>query len=177
MQTFATTAPITGVLYVPAGRIRFTASGQPETTVQIAPADPAKGRDAKLAGQVSVTYSDGTLRVAAPAGNRILGATGAVEVTVTLPAGSSVQAKAASAQFTTTGRLTDVTYTSSQGTIAVEDANTATLVTVAAAPGTSAALDAGTTTGRINNALTNSGAPALNIHATTTVGDITATSR
>ncbi|KOG42645.1 hypothetical protein ADK37_04515, partial [Streptomyces resistomycificus] len=51
-------------------------------------------------------------------------------------------------------------------------------VSVGAARGVSATLDAGTTYGRINNALKNAdGADAaLNIHASTSYGDITARS-
>ncbi|MFD3942296.1 DUF4097 family beta strand repeat-containing protein [Streptomyces sp. NPDC058579] len=51
-------------------------------------------------------------------------------------------------------------------------------ITVGAARGVSASLDAGTTHGRIHNALQNSGGAAaeLTIHATTALGDITARS-
>ena len=50
-------------------------------------------------------------------------------------------------------------------------------ITVAAAAGVSASLDAGTSYGRISNALKSSdGTPALTIHATTARGDITARS-
>src|ERR1700721_1231139 len=101
MQTFATPAPITAILAVPAGR-----------------------RDVKLAARVTAAYSDGVLRVTAPAANRVLGSSGAVEVTVQLPAGSAVQAKAASAQFTTEGPLGEVTFDSAQGTVRVEQAAT-----------------------------------------------------
>ena len=221
MQTFATPAPITAILDIPAGRIRFTAADRADTTVEIRPADPSKGRDVKLAEQTTAGYSDGMLRITAPAGNRILGSSGAVEVTVQLPAGSRVEAKAASAQFTTAGQLGDVTFDSSQATVTVDEAATARLstvdgditvgrlggdteirtvrgdiqvteatrgtvvlrtetgaITVGAAAGVSAALDAGTTLGRIHNALTNTGGtPGLTIHATSTVGDITASSR
>jgi hypothetical protein len=220
MQTFATPAPVTAVVTVPAGRIHFTAAaGREDTTVEIRPADPAKGRDVKLAAQVTAAYSDGVLRVTAPAGNRVLGSSGAVEVTVQLPAGSRVEAKTASAQFTTEGPLGDVTFDSAQATVSVGQAATVRVsvvdgdvtvgrlggdaeirtvkgdikvaeaaggtvvlrteagsVTVGAAAGVSAALDAGTTVGRIRNTLANAGAPALTIQATTTVGDITASS-
>jgi DUF4097 and DUF4098 domain-containing protein YvlB len=51
-------------------------------------------------------------------------------------------------------------------------------ITVGAAAGVSAALDAGPTRGRVRNALRNAGGvPALTIRATTTLGDITASSR
>lgn len=50
-------------------------------------------------------------------------------------------------------------------------------ITVGAAAAVSATLDAGTTLGRIRNALKNTGGtPGLTIHATTTLGDITARS-
>jgi hypothetical protein len=48
-------------------------------------------------------------------------------------------------------------------------------VSVGAAAGVSASLDAGTSYGRIHNSLRNAdGAPALTIHATTDYGDIDA---
>jgi Putative adhesin len=49
-------------------------------------------------------------------------------------------------------------------------------ITVGAAAGVSAALDAGTSHGRISNALKNDGTAELDIHATTSDGDITARS-
>lgn len=50
-------------------------------------------------------------------------------------------------------------------------------ITIGATPGVSATLDAGTTHGRISNALKNTdGTPGLTIRATTAQGDITATS-
>ncbi|MEU4743499.1 hypothetical protein AB0G02_23965, partial [Actinosynnema sp. NPDC023658] len=50
-------------------------------------------------------------------------------------------------------------------------------ITIHAATGIPATLDAGTTHGRINNALRNGeGTAALDIHATTSYGDITARS-
>jgi hypothetical protein len=220
MQTFATPAPVTAVVTVPAGQIQITAADRADTAVEIRPADPTKGRDVKLAGQTTAEYSDGILRVTAPAGNRVLGSSGAVAVTVLLPAGSRVEAKTASAQFTTAGLLGEVVFVSAQATVSVEQAAAARLsvvdgnitvgrlggdaeirtvrgdiqvteaaggtvvlrteagsVTVGAAAGVSAALDAGTTVGRVRNALQNAGGtPGLTIHATTTVGDITASS-
>lgn len=85
----------------------------------------------------------------------------------------------------TIGRLTGPAHlTTARGDITVEEAATGALelrtqsgdITVTAASGTSAALDASTSYGRIDNALKNDGAPALNIRATTAQGDITARS-
>ncbi|MFD1496392.1 DUF4097 family beta strand repeat-containing protein, partial [Streptosporangium lutulentum] len=49
-------------------------------------------------------------------------------------------------------------------------------ISVGAAAGVSAALDAGTSYGRITNALKNDGTAVLDIRATTSSGDITARS-
>jgi hypothetical protein len=49
MQQFATPAPVTAIIAIPAGRIQVTAADRADTTVEIRPADPAKGRDVKLA--------------------------------------------------------------------------------------------------------------------------------
>jgi putative adhesin len=218
MQKYDTPSPVTAVLDIPAGRIRFIAADRTDTTVEILPADPAKGRDVKAAEQTTAAYGDGVLRIQGPTGNRI-GNPGSVEVTVQLPAGSRVEAKAASAEFRAVGRLGDVTLDGAQATVKIDEAATARLtvadgdvtvgrlrgdaeirtsrgdiqvteaasgtvtlatqagsITAGAAAGVSAALDAGTTLGRVHNALKNDGTPALTIHATTAMGDITARS-
>ncbi|MEU8078297.1 DUF4097 family beta strand repeat-containing protein [Catellatospora citrea] len=86
----------------------------------------------------------------------------------------------------TVGRLTGPADISTQkGDITIAEAGSGTVVlrtrmgdvTVGAAAGVSASLDAGTSYGRIHNALSNAGGAArLTIHATTDHGDITARS-
>jgi hypothetical protein len=220
MQKFDTPTPISAVLDIPAGRISFIAADRADTTVEVRPADASKSRDVKAAEQTTVEYGDGVLRIGvAPARNRILGSSGSVEVTVQLPAGSRIEAKAAAAELRGVGRLGDVAFEGAQGTVKLDEAAGARLtllagdisvgrlggpaeistqkgdiriaeavhgtvvlrteagdVTVGAARGVSASLDAGTTHGRIHNALTNTdgAAAGLNIHATTAYGDITA---
>jgi DUF4097 and DUF4098 domain-containing protein YvlB len=221
MPTFTTPAPIAAVLDIPAGRVRFIAADRADTTVQVLPADAAKGRDVKVAEQATVDYRDGVLRIEASAKNQYFGPSGSLEVTVQLPAGSHIEATAASAEFRGVGRLGDVAVTSEHGSIDLDEAASARLTTAAgdvavgrlggpaevrtskgdiriaeavrgtvvlrteagdvevgAAAGVSASLDAGTSYGRIRNALKNTeGAAAqLTIHATTAVGDITARS-
>ncbi|MGW8886591.1 DUF4097 family beta strand repeat-containing protein [Streptomyces sp. NPDC055749] len=221
MQKFATSTPVTAVLDIPAGRIQLIAADRADTAVEVLPANAADSRDVKAAEQTTVEYVDGVLRIeAAPAKNRILGASGSVEVTVQLPAGSRIEAKAAAAEFRGVGRLGDVAFEGAQGSVKLDETASARLtllagdisvgrlggpaeisiqkgdiniaeavggtvvlrtekgeVSVGAARGVSASLDAGTGYGRINNALKNSdGDAALNIHATTSYGDITARS-
>ncbi|MFD0068643.1 DUF4097 family beta strand repeat-containing protein [Streptomyces sp. NPDC056690] len=222
MHKFATPSPVTAVLDIPAGRIQFIAADRADTTVEIRPADTSKGRDVKAAQQVTVSCSDGVVRIeAAAAKNRILGNSGSLEVTVQLPAGSSVEAKTAAAELRGVGRLGDVTFEGAQGPVKLDETTGARLtlragdiligrlngpahisthkgdlniaeatsgtvelrtasgdITIGAAHGVSAALEAGTAYGRIHNALKNiDGADAgLSIQATTSYGDITARS-
>jgi DUF4097 and DUF4098 domain-containing protein YvlB len=130
MQKFDTPAPIAAVLDIPAGRVQFIAADRADTTVQVLPANTSHGRDVKAAEQTTVEYSDGVLRIEAPAKNQFFGPSGSIEVTVQLPAGSRVEAKAASAEFRTVGRLGDVAFDSSQALIKLDEAASARLTTV-----------------------------------------------
>ncbi|MFK0116623.1 DUF4097 family beta strand repeat-containing protein [Streptomyces sp. NPDC090994] len=128
MQTFATPAPVSAVLDIPAGRVRLIAADRADTTVEVLPADASKGRDVRAAEETTVEYGDGVLRIAAaPAKNRVLGSSGAVEVTVQLPAGSHVEATAAAAEFRGVGRLGDVTIEGAQGPVKLDETASARL--------------------------------------------------
>ena len=221
MQRFDTPTPISAVLDIPAGRVRLIAADRADTAVQVLPANAAKGRDVKAAEQTTVEYGDGVLRIEASAKNQLLGPSGSIEVTVQLPAGSRIEAKAATAELRAVGRLGDVAFEGAYRQIKLDEAASVRLtaidgdvevgrlggpaeistqrgdiwiaeavlgtvvlrtqagdISVGAAAGVSAALDAGTTYGRIHNALkyTDGAAVGLNIHATTAYGDITARS-
>ncbi|MFF9145566.1 hypothetical protein ACF1BN_12000, partial [Streptomyces sp. NPDC014861] len=98
MQTFATAAPITALVSVPAGSLRFIAADRADTTVEVRPATPGRARDEKAAEETTVSFADGVLRITAPRGrNQLFGPSGSVQVTVRLPAGSHVEGKAAGA--------------------------------------------------------------------------------
>ncbi|MFE7550018.1 DUF4097 family beta strand repeat-containing protein [Streptomyces gardneri] len=128
MQNFATTAPIAVVLDVPAGHIRFIAADRADTNVEVLPANAGNSNDVKAAERVSVAFADGVLRIeAAEAKSRILGNSGAVEVTVQLPAGSRVEAKTAAADFRSVGRLGDVTFEGAQGAVKLDETAAARL--------------------------------------------------
>lgn len=131
-RTFDTPAPVTAVLDIPAGHIRFIAADRADTTVEIRPADASKGRDVKAAEQTEVTYRDGVLRVEVPAPkNRLLGPSGSIEVTVQLPAGSRVEAQASGAGFRGVGRLGDVAFDSALGPVKIDEAASAQLAVLA----------------------------------------------
>ncbi|WP_311314992.1 DUF4097 family beta strand repeat-containing protein [Streptomyces naphthomycinicus] len=132
MQKFDTPAPVTAVLDVPAGHIRFIAADRTDTTVEILPADPSRSRDVKAAEQATVTYDGTTLRIqAAPGTHRTLGPSGAVEVTVQLPAGSHVEARTALSELRGVGRLGDVTLEGQQATVKLDETASARLTLAA----------------------------------------------
>ncbi|MEV5704057.1 DUF4097 family beta strand repeat-containing protein [Actinoallomurus sp. NPDC052274] len=219
MQKFDTPAPITAVLNIPAGRVRFIAADRTDTTVEVLPANASKSRDVKAAEQTTVAYADGVLRIEAPAKNDYFGPSGSVEVTVQLPAGSQVEAETASCELRGVGRLGDVAFDGAYRQIKIDEAASLRLtavdgdvevgrlggpaqistargdiriaeaaggkvvlatqsgdISVGAAAGVSASLDAGTSHGRVSNALKNDGTAGLTITATTSNGDITARS-
>ncbi|GAA2631829.1 DUF4097 family beta strand repeat-containing protein [Actinomadura fulvescens] len=219
MQKFDTPGPIAAVLDIPAGRVRFIAADRADTLVEVLPADASKGRDVKVAEQAEIEFVDGVLRIEASAKNRVLGSSGAIEVTVQLPAGSHVEATAASAEFRAVGRFGDVRFQGAHGSIKLDEVAGVRLstdagdvevgrlngpaevstgkgdiriaeavrgtvvlrtqagqVSVGAAAGVSASLDARTSHGRISNGLNNDGVAELEIHATTAYGDIVARS-
>jgi hypothetical protein len=220
MQRFDTPAPISAVVDIPAGRIQFIAADRADTTVEVLPADPGKSRDTKAAARTTVTYADGVLQVvAASPDNQLFGPSESLEVTVQLPAGSHVEAKAAGAELRGVGRLGDVAcagayrqtrideaasvrltavdgdvevgrlngpaeISTTRGDIRIVEAARGTVVlrtqsgdiSVGAAAGVSATLDAGTGHGRVSNALKNDGTTELDIRATTSHGDIAARS-
>ncbi|MFD5435447.1 DUF4097 family beta strand repeat-containing protein [Kitasatospora sp. NPDC127067] len=220
MQKFDTSAPITVVLDIPGGRVRFIAAERGDTTVEVRPAEAGKNRDVQAAERTDVAFADGVLRITtAAAGHQLLGPTGSLEVTVQLPAGSAVRGRAAAAELRVVGRLGDVAFdgayrttkvdeaasldltavdgdvevgrltgpariATTRGDIRITEARRGTVelttqagsITVGAAAGVPAALDAGTGHGRIANTLRNDGTTVLDIRATTSHGDITARS-
>ncbi|WP_410655762.1 DUF4097 family beta strand repeat-containing protein [Amycolatopsis sp. lyj-112] len=220
MQKFDTPAPISAVLDITAGRIQFIAADRTDTTVEVLPADPSKSRDTKAVEQATVAYTDGVLRITASTpGNQLFGPSGSLEITVRLPAGSRIEAKAGGTELRGVGRLGDVTFegayrrikideaasvrltavegdvevgrlngpaeiSTTRGDIRIAEAVRGTVVlrtqsgdiSVAAAAGVSATLDAGTDYGRITNALKNDGTAGLDIRATSSHGDIAARS-
>ena len=132
MQKFHSPAPVSAVLDIPAGHIRLIAADRTDTTVEVLPADPSKSRDVKAAERMEIAHDDGVLRIVAPAaGNRILGHSGSVEVTVQLPAGSRVQAQAAAADLRGVGRLGDVAFDAAQGSVKLDETGSATLTLLA----------------------------------------------
>ncbi|MBN0049209.1 DUF4097 family beta strand repeat protein [Streptomyces actuosus] len=130
MQNFDTPAPISTVLDVPAGRVQFIAADRADTSVEVLPSNASKSRDVKAAEETEVAYADGVLRIGTPAKNRYLGPSGAIALTVKLPAGSHIEAKAAGAELRTVGRLGDVAFDGAYHQIKLDEVATLRLTAV-----------------------------------------------
>jgi hypothetical protein len=148
----------------------FGPSGALEVTVQLPSGSHLKARTASCElrgfgrlGEVDVEDAYRQIRIDEAAGVRLTAVDGDVEI----------------------GRLAGpAQITTARGAIRVTEAAHGTVelrtqmgdITVGAAPGVSAALDAGTGHGRVSNALKNNGTTELHIRATTSQGDIAARS-
>jgi hypothetical protein len=131
MLKFDTPAPVSAVLNIAAGRIQVIAADRADTTIEVRPADPAKGRDVKAAEQTAVEFADGVLRIGtAEPKNQYFGPTGSVEVTVQLPAGSDVEARTASCELRGVGRLGDVAFEGAYRQIKIDEAASVRLTAV-----------------------------------------------
>jgi hypothetical protein len=138
MQTFETPEPISATIDLGsvrvAGDLRIVASDRADTVVDVRPGDETNATDIETAGQTLVEYTNGHLIVKAPKLRlrSLLGRGAAIRVTVELPSGSRLVAKAGSADFICEGRLGesrirtgagDVLLTQSVGHTVVETAN------------------------------------------------------
>ncbi|MFC5181769.1 DUF4097 family beta strand repeat-containing protein [Actinomadura harenae] len=150
------------------GNQYFGPSGSVEITVRLPAGSRVEGRTggAELRGvgrlgDVAFEGAYRTIKIDEAAGVRLTAVDGDVEI----------------------GRLGGPAHiTTNRGDITITQATRGKVVlathsgdiTVGAATGVSASLDAGTSHGRVSNALRNTGAAELEIHATTSNGDITA---
>jgi hypothetical protein len=122
MQKFDTPAPVSAVLNIAAGRIQVIAADRADTTVEVLPANPSKGRDLKAAEQTMVEFADGVLRIhTAEPQNQYFGPSGSLEVTVQLPAGSHIEAQTASCELRGVGRLGDVAFEGAYRQIKIDE--------------------------------------------------------
>ncbi|SDK84304.1 Putative adhesin [Nonomuraea jiangxiensis] len=144
MSTFDTPVPIVATIDMATATIRINASDRADTVVEVRPNDEFNDADVRAAQHTHVYYANGRLTVrtdreqAGSAGgwglsfdklmesptnwarSLVLGP-GSVDVTIDLPAGSRVDAKAA-ASLHCQGPLGEVSFTTSYGDIQVEQA-------------------------------------------------------
>ncbi|MFZ3570459.1 DUF4097 family beta strand repeat-containing protein [Streptomyces sp. BH097] len=114
MPTYETPEAISVNAHVGAGSIQFTASERTDTVVEVQPSNPKRDKDVKASEQTEVAFTGGVLTVRTKE-RRMIGPSGAVTVTVDLPAGSSVDLTGSWTHVTGEGRLGTVDVKTSGG--------------------------------------------------------------
>src|SRR5579859_7125673 len=101
LPAFATPDPIAVSIELSVGDVRVVASDRADTVVQISPSDPSRDADVRDAGLTRVERTPVGLLIRAPRprGLGLLGKPGSVDVTIELPAGSSLHGDSSVAAF------------------------------------------------------------------------------
>ena len=125
MPTYHTPDPISATIDLGLGDVRITAGDGTTTVVEVRPSDPSNDGDVRAAETTRVEYANGRLLIKAPKLRQWLPRSdgGSIDVTVELPAGSDLNASAASADFRSVGRLGSCRIKIGIGTIEVEQAD------------------------------------------------------
>lgn len=131
MTTFDTPDPIAVDLEVGVGDVRIEASDRVDTTVEVRPSDPAKPADVRAAEQTRVEYANGHLTVKGPSGWRqwVSHRGDSIDVAISLPAGSRLQAEVGVAALRATGRLGECRAKVGVGDVSLEEVGALNLKT------------------------------------------------
>jgi hypothetical protein len=120
MYEFDTPRPIRLIAQVAAGDITVTAADVARTTVAVAPFDPADAKAAEQAGRVVVERSGDRVSVIDPTTSSWFRWPARLRVTVTVPAGSSVEASRNGADLHCAGPIHDLRVQSDDGDLSAE---------------------------------------------------------
>jgi DUF4097 and DUF4098 domain-containing protein YvlB len=123
-MTFDTPQPISATVDIVVGDVRVTASERADTVVEVSPSDPSSKDDVRVAEQTRVDLAGGHLIVKAPKLRSwsLRGHGGSIDVTIELPAGSSLQAAGQLTDFDCEGALGDCRIKTGIGRVRVEQA-------------------------------------------------------
>jgi hypothetical protein len=129
MSTFDTPEPISATIDLGLGDLRITAGDRGATVVDVRPSDPSNDEDVKAAELTRVEYASGHLLVKAPKLRQWLSRSGggSIDVTLELPAGSSLHGALASADCHADGRLGECRIKTGLGRIRLDEAGTVSL--------------------------------------------------
>jgi Putative adhesin len=123
MPTFATPEPIAVSIELPVGDVRVVASDRTDTVVEVSASDASREADVRDAGQtrVELTPTGLLIRAPRPRGLGLLGKPGSVDVTVELPAGSSLDGDSSVAAFHGVGRLGECRIKTTAGNVDLDE--------------------------------------------------------
>jgi len=126
MPSFDSPRPVTAVIDVALGDVRISAGDRDATVVDVQPSDPSDAEDRKAAETTHVAYANDQLAVKALRSRawRLRGRAGSIDVTIELPAGSSVYGTAQSADFHCHGPVGTCRIKTGVGQVRLEQAGT-----------------------------------------------------
>jgi DUF4097 and DUF4098 domain-containing protein YvlB len=129
MPTFNTPEPISATIDLVMGEVRIRAGDRDATVVDVQPSDPSNQDDLKAAELTRVQCADQQLLIKAPKLRSwsVRSTGGSIDVTIELPAGSSVQGAAQLAGFDCDGRLGDCRLKTGLGQIRIDQVDTLSL--------------------------------------------------
>jgi DUF4097 and DUF4098 domain-containing protein YvlB len=124
MPTFATLEPISVTLSLGfvVANVQVTAEDRDDTTVEVRPVDDSSKADLKAAEQTRIEYADGSLLVRAPKLGMLFVRTGAIDVTIMMPAGSRVQGDTGMGELRCDGPIGECRFKTGYGDIRLDRA-------------------------------------------------------
>ncbi len=126
MHTFETNQPIALSIEISHGAVHIIASDRTDTVVAVNPSDPERSDDVQAAAKTVVDLTNGALSIRQPKPGGIAApvigwkSRGAIDVTVELPARSSLRADTGLADFRCDGRLDDVDVKTGAGAVRLD---------------------------------------------------------
>ncbi|MEV6851075.1 DUF4097 family beta strand repeat-containing protein [Actinoplanes sp. NPDC051411] len=124
MPTFDTPGPITARLQfsMVIANVRITAEPRIDTVLEVTPVDPGRKADVRVAEQTKIEFAGGVLTARAPRLGSLLTRTGAVDVRLRLPEGSSLIGETAMGEIVTEGSLGEVRLRTAYGDVHIAKA-------------------------------------------------------
>ncbi|AOR31535.1 hypothetical protein BFF78_11200 [Streptomyces fodineus] len=130
MPAFETPEPISVILELEVGTAHITAGKRTDTVVEVLPRDGSDADDMRAVQQTEVTCSGGRLTVKTHKKKRSLfGKSGAIEVSIELPAGSDVRGTSDMGSFRCEGRIGEAVFKTALGDLHVDEVTGANLKT------------------------------------------------
>jgi hypothetical protein len=122
MPSYETPEPIVANIEPGVGNVLVIAADRTDTVVEVRPTDEADESDVRAARQTTVEFSAGTLTVKGPRNKPFdwTNKTRSIDVTVELPAGSTLLGNTGVGDVRTQGRLGEVRYKTGAGHFQIE---------------------------------------------------------
>jgi DUF4097 and DUF4098 domain-containing protein YvlB len=125
MKTFDTTQPISAIVDLAMGAVRITTDDTDVTTVDVRPSDAMNDEDVRAADQTRVDFANDRLQVKGPKLRSWLSRKGgSIDVVISLPTGSHLDASAGMGDVNTNGRLGDCRIRTGLGQVHLDEVAT-----------------------------------------------------